>query len=70
MQEFLEFVGTGLDLADPTKLPPPPEEAPDDLLFQPVDLQGVLSVKVCMAKSKSLAIAALLSISPRLVTSL
>lgn len=33
VQEFLEFVGTGLDLADPTKLPPPPEEAPDDLLL-------------------------------------
>ena len=49
--ELLQFIGSGLSLTDPTKLPSLPTESPDDLLYQPVDLEGELKVNVCMAKS-------------------
>lgn len=49
--EFTAFLQEGLELNAPGKNPPPPEEPIDDLVFQPTDLEGELSVVVSNAKS-------------------
>eukprot|EP01041_Mallomonas_annulata_P003480 gene3480-6926_t len=45
-QEFLNFFKEGLQFEDTKDMPPVPEPPVDDLLFEPVDLEGVLTVKV------------------------
>eukprot|EP00968_Pinguiococcus_pyrenoidosus_P025577 scaffold6348_cov259-Pinguiococcus_pyrenoidosus.AAC.7 len=48
-QEFVAFFKEGLEMEE---LPlPPPEPPVDDLLYQPIDLEGVLEVQVLSAKA-------------------
>jgi len=49
--EFTAFLKEGLDLNAPGKNPTPLEDPIDDLVFQPTDLEGELSVVVSHAKS-------------------
>lgn len=49
-EEFIQFFKEGVEMNDPTNEPPPPVPAPDDLVFQPIDLAGVLTVIVNGAK--------------------
>ena len=49
-QEFIQFFKEGVEMNDPTNEPPPPTPAPDDLVFQPIDLAGELTVIVNGAK--------------------
>jgi hypothetical protein len=48
--EFVQFFGDGFKFQDPNELPAPPGEQPDDLIFQPIDLEGELTVTVVTAK--------------------
>jgi hypothetical protein len=49
-EEFIQFFKQGVKMNDPTNEPPPPPPAPDDLVYQPIDLAGVLTVIVNGAK--------------------
>ena len=48
--EFIHFFRQGVEMNDPTNVLPPPAPPPDDLVFQPIDLAGVLTVIVNGAK--------------------
>ena len=50
-EEFTAFLKEGLELNAPGKNPTPLEDPVDDLVFQPTDLEGELSVVVSNAKS-------------------
>jgi hypothetical protein len=56
-QEFMSFFSDGIKMLNPTHIPAPPAEVADDLLFQPLDLEGTLSVQVCMGKNVKMPVA-------------
>lgn len=49
--EFIEFFEEGVKLETVEKQAPPPVPPPDDLAYAPIDLEGVLNVRVIAAKN-------------------